>query len=67
MDEHSLDIKRNGTIIGMLQWHPGRESRILLNHLHRGSPYLTLGELQQCSGELCRQVTQLKRSKMGVK
>jgi hypothetical protein len=31
MDQHALDIKRDGVIIGSLQWHSGRFARVVFN------------------------------------
>lgn len=44
MDSHSLEIKREGTHVGYIQWHTGREPHIIFSQAFN---YLTLAELQQ--------------------
>ena len=38
-DPHSLDVKRDGSLIGMAQWHPGRSPRFI--------PWALNGDIRQ--------------------
>ena len=43
-DRHSLEIKRDGRWVGDIQWHKGKEPRIVLRDAFG---FLTLSELDQ--------------------
>ena len=49
---HSLEIQRNGRLIGLLEWHPERDPQVVIFE----PGYLTIGELRDC----VRQIDELK-------
>lgn len=58
MDEHSLDIMRNGKFVGFLQWHVDREPRV---HLCDQEP-LALSEILACLKRLREELAKAGRS-----
>ena len=49
MDENSLEIRRDGHIIGYLQKHPGHQPRLVIRESYE---VLSLTELEDCLNKL---------------